>query len=340
MTDIFISYASEDRPQAQRLAAALERHSWTVWWDRKIPLGQSFDQVIEKAIADSRCVIVLWSPHSVASEWVRNEASEGKRRGILVPVFLEPVHAPLAFRLLNGANLKGWRPNEANADFDKLVERVSEMVASPTHGVTEVAEKRYHAAHSTIPPSGISRRPWWIAIASTVFAVAVGVSVFLLTPGPKDAQEGERPAARQEDQRASLPPNQTDAADLGPLSDLVSAFRSPALSALMSPQLALRAFHIPGLGIHLAFIPPQQSQATGGELPSGSIVWKVEGGPGRDAGLETFDVVTAINGEDMDTVDRLREAIRKMGPGTHRFTLKRDGREFSAEIRCDTCETS
>jgi len=47
--------------------------------------SESFDEVIEKAIADAKCVIVLWSAASVASEWVRNEASEGKRRGILVP---------------------------------------------------------------------------------------------------------------------------------------------------------------------------------------------------------------------------------------------------------------
>jgi hypothetical protein len=42
--------------------------------------------VIEVAIAAARCVIVLWSQAFVVSDWVRSEASEGKRRGILVPV--------------------------------------------------------------------------------------------------------------------------------------------------------------------------------------------------------------------------------------------------------------
>ena len=58
MSDIFISYASEDREKARELAEALSRRGWSVWWDRKIPPGKSFDEVIEKALAESKCVIV------------------------------------------------------------------------------------------------------------------------------------------------------------------------------------------------------------------------------------------------------------------------------------------
>ncbi len=37
MSDIFLSYASEDRERVRPLAEALSRQGWAVWWDRIIP---------------------------------------------------------------------------------------------------------------------------------------------------------------------------------------------------------------------------------------------------------------------------------------------------------------
>ena len=64
MADIFISYAREDRTRVQPVAAALSAHGWTVWWDRQIHGGKSFDQVIAEALAGARCVLAVWSRHS------------------------------------------------------------------------------------------------------------------------------------------------------------------------------------------------------------------------------------------------------------------------------------
>ena len=36
MSDIFISYAREDRPRVEHLAAAFEQRGWAVWWDPDI----------------------------------------------------------------------------------------------------------------------------------------------------------------------------------------------------------------------------------------------------------------------------------------------------------------
>ena len=87
MSDIFISYASEDRDRAKALAEALKAQGWSVWWDPDIPAGGTFDDVIEEALGKAKCTIVLWSRHSVGSRWVRTEAAEGAERGILVPLF-------------------------------------------------------------------------------------------------------------------------------------------------------------------------------------------------------------------------------------------------------------
>ena len=67
MSDIFISYASDDEAETKKLAHALESQGWSVWWDRSIPVGQSFDVVIEEALDESKCVVVIWSKVSVKS---------------------------------------------------------------------------------------------------------------------------------------------------------------------------------------------------------------------------------------------------------------------------------
>ena len=46
MADIFISYASDDLQRIEPIRKALEDQGWSVWWDRTIPPGKSFDQVI------------------------------------------------------------------------------------------------------------------------------------------------------------------------------------------------------------------------------------------------------------------------------------------------------
>lgn len=98
MADLFVSYASEDREVVARLVPRLEAHGYTVWWDRALKVGASFDRQIEKEIESARCVMVFWSPHSVGSDWVRAEAGEGLERGCLVQVLLGELRPPLVFR--------------------------------------------------------------------------------------------------------------------------------------------------------------------------------------------------------------------------------------------------
>ncbi|MGH9875587.1 MAG: toll/interleukin-1 receptor domain-containing protein, partial [Pyrinomonadaceae bacterium] len=108
MSDIFLSYAREDLERAHRLAEALEAQGWSVFWDREIPAGKTWRQVISAALRQAHCVIVAWSEASILSDWVCEEAEEGRTRKILVPVFLDEVNPPLGFREIQAAGLVGW----------------------------------------------------------------------------------------------------------------------------------------------------------------------------------------------------------------------------------------
>jgi len=174
MSDVFISYAREDAGKAGKLAAAFEADGLSVWWDRTIPAGKTFDQVIAENLAAARCVLVLWSSHSVGSNWVKEEAAEGRERGILVPVLVEPVQPPLGFRRIQAADLSAWKGERAAQDYTELLTAIREMTgdAAPS------------GASESYPPlperRGLSRRHWlWLgAFAATLAAVAL-LAVFL-----------------------------------------------------------------------------------------------------------------------------------------------------------------
>lgn len=134
MSDVFISYASEDRPKAKALADMLMQRGWSVWWDRVIPVGSSWDEVIEEQLDSAKCVVVLWSSSSTRSDWVKVEAREGLRRRILLPALLEDVKLPLEFRHLQAANLIDWSGESGHHQLGLLVQAIESLVRPAAKG--------------------------------------------------------------------------------------------------------------------------------------------------------------------------------------------------------------
>ena len=94
--------------------------------------GDTFDEVIQQNLDAARCVMVLWSSKSVKSENNRAEATYGK--DWLVPVLIEEVKIPVPFNLIQTAYLIGWKGDQTDPEFLKLLESVSKKVGrSPTN---------------------------------------------------------------------------------------------------------------------------------------------------------------------------------------------------------------
>ena len=128
MSDIFISYASADRERARLLADALANRGYSVWWDRTIPPGRVFDEVIQEAIQGARCMVVLWSADSARSNWVKTEAAEGAARGILVPALVGEVAPPIEFKRIQSANLSQWNGDELDGEYRNLLASVEDLI--------------------------------------------------------------------------------------------------------------------------------------------------------------------------------------------------------------------
>ncbi len=167
MADVFLSYASEDRERACQVANAFEACGWSVWWDRKIIAGETFDQVIERELDAAKSVVVLWSKNSIGSEWVKNEASRAVERGVLVPAIVDDVRPPLEFRRKQTANLVGWNGDPKDGGLQSLCDGIAANAGRKSSPQTP------YPVHSTIHPS--SRRKWILAVGLLMFAVGFGV---------------------------------------------------------------------------------------------------------------------------------------------------------------------
>src|SRR5262249_23027422 len=91
----FISYSTKDEDFAKRLHARMVEEQLRVWYSREdMPWGQKLHQEIDTAIRVHDKLLLVLSPHSIGSDWVKTEIqktlkaekTEGKRK--LFPIRL------------------------------------------------------------------------------------------------------------------------------------------------------------------------------------------------------------------------------------------------------------
>ena len=134
MADIFISYKSEERALPEALASDLRAAGYSVWWDVDLVGGAAFRAQILEQLTAARAVIVIWTPASVRSEFVLDEADHAKREGKLIPVRapeLDPRRHPLGPS--SGANLSLERASahRGRVAGDRPYSRSSDRASAP-----------------------------------------------------------------------------------------------------------------------------------------------------------------------------------------------------------------
>jgi serine/threonine-protein kinase len=135
--DVFISYKAEDRRRVQPLVQALEADGYAVWWDQHIGTGDEWRQTIERQLDAAKCVIVVWSKHSIGPEghFVRDEASRAQRRNVYVPILLDSVEPPLGFGERQATSLRGWRGSRSDERYQAIqaaVQRITGGDSAPS----------------------------------------------------------------------------------------------------------------------------------------------------------------------------------------------------------------
>jgi len=128
MADVFVSYSRSDKARVSPLVAAIKAKGWSVWWDPSIAAGQQFDDQIEAELQAASAVLVVWTPTSVASRWVRGEARDAAERDVLVPVRFENARLPIDARAIQTTDLDDWGEDPASAPFQDLLRALGTLI--------------------------------------------------------------------------------------------------------------------------------------------------------------------------------------------------------------------
>lgn len=168
MSDIFISYSSKDRPWVERFAKMLETYGWSVWWDRNIPTGESFNAVIRHELRTARCAIVVWSQQSVDSEWVQAEADEARKQDKYLPVRIDESEIPLGFTQRTFQYLLDWDADVDHPGFSQLLKDIERLVKSPPQRIEIGSRSWWKQVH-----------PLWFVSLLTLMVAAIVVALML-----------------------------------------------------------------------------------------------------------------------------------------------------------------
>lgn len=162
------------------LVKLFQEQGWTVWWDSDITPGDSFDELIDAELVQARAIVVVWSKHSIASRWVRNEALEAADREILVPVRLDASRIPVAFRQTQVADLTRWPAKVEPAELEQLLQALEVKIGRESVRVEPVA--------AGFRWSRLPRLAY--AVSLLIASVAIGAMVWqTVVPGSQAAAE-------------------------------------------------------------------------------------------------------------------------------------------------------
>lgn len=122
---VFISYKREDVVIADTIHKALLKAGFPVWWDQKIQCGQKWSAVLDEAVKQALCIVVLWSPKATESIWVLHEASIAIANDNYSPLVIEECTIPVPYNNGQTKDIIDWDGISDNQGFVNLLERCS-----------------------------------------------------------------------------------------------------------------------------------------------------------------------------------------------------------------------
>ncbi len=129
--NVFISYSRDDHYVASTLVKRLETIGFHAWVDFKgIVGGDEWKQSIDKALDTSVACLVLLTPESVASEWVRYEIARALEKNCsVIPLMIRTCVMPKNLEAIQYVDFR----TDADTGFNKLSQGLIQAVVRSSY---------------------------------------------------------------------------------------------------------------------------------------------------------------------------------------------------------------
>ena len=170
--DVFISYASEDKPAADAACAVLESKGIRCWIaPRDILPGVDWGESVINALNQSRAFVLVFSSNANASPQIKREVERAVNRGLpVIPLRIEDVAPEKSLEYFISS------PHWLDA-FTPPLERHLNYLADVLAHIIEKKEVSPKLAQPVMPATRVGARYRYAWIAATAAVVLVGVTL-------------------------------------------------------------------------------------------------------------------------------------------------------------------
>ena len=138
MARVFVSYSTDDLNFVQDFVQTLMSNGVDIWWDKSsLQGGDDWQEDIEQAIENCEIYMVLLSPNSIRSDWVKKEYTCAMDRNKeVIPILYQDCKVPIALIDINYIDIQGPKYQKGIQDIIKLTSvgpKDEQKVLQPAH---------------------------------------------------------------------------------------------------------------------------------------------------------------------------------------------------------------
>ena len=273
---VFISYSSINRESADKIRHIFSRSGVDSWIaPDDIPAGSEYAGVINKAIKNCACLVLLLTKDSMRSQWVAKEVERAiNYKKPVIPVQLEAVSLTDQFELYISTNqiLALSKVDEATPEMQHLITVVQRLVAvSAYEKSTLIAEIMRETMSSTdmivepqkpVPVQNKKSRLSFVIIAALCGILAIVILILLLpgasnekdnsidtpaitttenqTPSEEQPPESQTPPEKQPTQNVQDTPSKEETTPVSGTNEVPSVYEDEITELKEGSELALR----------------------------------------------------------------------------------------------------